>query len=212
MRNTAETAKGNADGMAAGLALAALLHTLRILLPQALPALGGFSPVGAAALFAGAALPRAGASLLTTLAGLLLGDLAILALVYHGDHGFPVYRGWQWVYASLALMTLMGRALNSRRFGWRKAGAVAVAATLTHWVLSNTGVWLTGGLEPGTGRPYPADLPGYARCLINAIPFQLRFLAGTLGFGAAAFALHRFALRHTASAARHPAAGTAQRP
>ena len=180
--------------LATGLALAALLHTLRVALPTALPATAGFSPVGAAALFAGAALPGAGAGLLTTIGGLVLGDLAILALVYRGEHGFPIYAGWAWVYGSLALMALLGRLLSGDKFGWRKAGGLALTGTLTHWLITNTGVWLAAGIDLTTGHPYTRDFSGYAACLAQAIPYELRFLTGTLSFGAAAFALHRLAL------------------
>lgn len=195
MKPTALPTETASRPLATGLALAALLHALRVILPTAIPGLAGFSPVGAAALFAGAVLPRAGAGLLTTLVGMLLGDLAILAFVYHGDHGFPIYAGWYWVYGSLALMTVAGRALQGGKFGWLKAGGLAVAVTAGHWLITNTGVWLGGGLELATGRPYTHDLSGYLSCLANAIPYQLRFLAGTVTFGAAAFALQRLVLR-----------------
>lgn len=185
---------GSASAITA-LALAGVLHALRILMPHAFPGLAGFSPVGAAALFAGAAMPRAAGGLLTTLLGLLLGDLAILAFIYQGRHGFPIYGGWYWVYGSLALATLLGRFLAGHRFGWVKAGSIAVVMTCVHWMLTNTGVWLAGGLELATGRPYPHDVAGYVRCLLNAVPYELRFLAGTLVFGGAAFAAWRLAVR-----------------
>lgn len=178
----------------AALAPAFILHTLRVLMPTAAPGFAGFSPLGAAALLAGATVPRTAGALLTTLLGLLAGDLALLAIVYQGRHGFPIYSGWYWVYGSLALITLMGRLVAGNRFGWLKAGGLAIAATLTHWLLTNTGVWLAGGRELATGLPYPHDLDGYLRCLANAIPYQLRFLAGTVTFGAVGFAAHRLTL------------------
>lgn len=189
------------ESVAAGLLVAALLHTLRVALPGMAPWAAGFSPVGAAALLAGATLPRAGASLLTTLGGLLLGDLVILAAVYHGRHGFPIYAGWPWVYGSLALITLLGRGLAGPRFGRGRALGFAVLATLSHWWITNTGVWLAGGRDLTTGLPYTGDLAGYLSCLAQAIPYQLRFLAGTVVFGSLALALHRLAL-----VARRPAA------
>src|SRR5205807_1664351 len=72
-----------------------------------------FAPIGAMALFGGAALPGAWA-FAVPLAALVLSDAVL---------GF--YQGWIWVYGSFALIVLIGAALRRRRTALRVAGAAS---------------------------------------------------------------------------------------
>ncbi len=59
-----------------------------------------------------------------------------------------------------------------------------LASTLTivliHWIVSDFGVWFKN-------PSYSQDLAGFWLCLERAIPFEIRFLEGTVIYGALLF-------------------------
>ena len=109
-----------------------------------------FAPIGALALFGGAALPGVWA-FAVPLAALVLSDAVL---------GF--YQGWVWVYGSFALIVLIGTALRRRRTALKVAGA-ALASSVVFFAITNFGEWL-GPLYPHTPAGLQADF-------VAAIPF-----------------------------------------
>jgi hypothetical protein len=133
-----------------------------------LPHPWNFSPIGAMALFSGAYLGRRAWAFVAPLAALLLSDVAL---------GF--YRGMEFVYASVALIVLIGWAVGSRRTPLR-VGVGAVAASVSFFVITNFGMWLFSGF-------YPVTPAGLAACYVAAIPFFQNTLAGDLFYAALLF-------------------------
>jgi len=133
-----------------------------------------FAPVGAIALFAGATFENRRAAFFVPLATMFLGDLVI------GLHsGMPV------IYATYALIVILGMALRTRRHSMIAVGGAAIASATIFFVFTNFAVWAGGTL-------YPKTLAGLAACYTAAIPFFDRTLASDLMFSAiffAAFAL-----------------------
>jgi hypothetical protein len=70
---------------------------------------------------------------------------------------------------------LGARWAAARPLGFR-IGAVA-AAPVVFFLISNFGVWLSGGSLPGT-VPYPHTLSGLADCYAAALPFFRGTLIG----------------------------------
>lgn len=140
-----------------GVALAALL--LLAVLGRWLPHPPNFTPLGAIALYLGAYHRGAGA-LLVTLLALLFSDL--LLGFYHPVTMAAVYLG-----------TLVGIPcawlLRRSRAAWRFP-AVVLGASGLFFLVSNSGVWLSGEL-------YPRTAAGYGRCLLAALPFYAPTLA-----------------------------------
>jgi hypothetical protein len=127
-----------------------------------------FTPIGAMALFGGAYLGRRGIAFFAPLAALLISDVAL---------GF--YHGMAFVYASVALIVLIGWWLSARQTPLL-IGAAAVASSVTFFVLTNFGVWLFSGF-------YPLTPAGLAACYVAAIPFFQNTLAGDLFYTALLF-------------------------
>ena len=127
-----------------------------------------FSPIDAMALFSGAYLGRRAIAFVAPLAALLLSDMVL---------GF--YRGMPTVYATVALIVVIGWWLSSRRTPLRIAGA-AIASSVTFFLLTNFGMWLFSGF-------YPLTTAGLAACYVAAIPFFQNTVAGDLFYAALLF-------------------------
>ena len=127
-----------------------------------------FSPIDAMALFSGAYLGRRGIAFVAPLAALLLSDLAL---------GF--YHGMATVYATVALIVVVGWWISSRRTPLR-IGAAAIVGSVLFFVITNFGMWLFSGFYPLTGA-------GLAACYVAAIPFFQNTVAGDLFYAAILF-------------------------
>lgn len=127
-----------------------------------------FTPIGAIALFSGAYLGRRALAFVAPLAALLLSDLVL---------GF--YHGMATVYASTALVAVLGMLALQRRSALRIGGA-AVAGSMLFFILTNLGMWWLSGF-------YPHTWAGLEACYVAAIPFFQNSLAGDLFYAALLF-------------------------
>jgi hypothetical protein len=127
-----------------------------------------FSPIGAIALFGGAYFGRRALAFAAPLGAMLLSDAII---------GF--HTGMPFVYASVALIVLIGWAVRTRMTPLRIAAA-AVLSSILFFAVTNFGVWLKGIY-------YPQTLSGLVDCYVAAIPFFQNTLAGDLVFSALLF-------------------------
>ena len=135
-----------------------------------------FSPIDAIALFSGAYVGRRALAFVAPLAALLLSDLVL---------GF--YHGMATVYATVALIVVIGWWLSSKRTPLR-IGVAALASSVIFFAITNFGMWLFSGF-------YPLTSAGLAACYVAAIPFFQNTAAGdlfyaTLLFGGFALAEH----------------------
>jgi hypothetical protein len=133
-----------------------------------------FSPIDTMALFSGAYLGRRRIAFVAPLAALLLSDLVL---------GF--YAGMTTVYATVALIVVIGWWLSSRRTPLRVAGA-AIASSVTFFVITNFAMWLFSGY-------YPATYAGLVACYTAAIPFFQNTVAGDLFYAVLLFGGFRIA-------------------
>jgi hypothetical protein len=141
------------------------------------------TPVGAAALFAGARLP-ARVALAVPVGMLALSDLVL------GMHSL-----WWATWGACALGVLLGMRLRSRGGAWRVAG-MSVASSVTFFVVTNFAVWAEGLL-------YPRTISGLLDCFVAAIPFFRNSLLGDLLWTGILFGAWALAVRpvHVASPA-----------
>lgn len=154
--------------------------------------LASFSPLGAMALFGGAKFDRAWKASLFPLGTLFLSDFILHQTVFKSYGNGILYRGWYWVYGAFLLMVLVGRAMLKQATVGRFLLAT-LAVVFIHWIVSDIGVWIGSKI-------YAQNISGFIDCLIAAIPFELRFLAGTLVYGAILFG--GFAVMQKNAAAR----------
>lgn len=141
--------------------------------------LANFSPLGAMALFGGAYFDRKWKAFSFPLGMLFLSDLVLHLTVFQNMGPGLLYGGWYWVYGSFALMVVAGRNMLRKRSFTRFLLSVVVCV-LIHWIGTDTGVWIGS-------RLYTQDIPGYLSCLRNAIPFEWRFISGTMVYGLVLF-------------------------
>jgi hypothetical protein len=133
-----------------------------------------FSPIDAMALFSGAYLGRRWGAFVAPLAALLLSDLVL---------GF--YHGMATVYATVALIVMIGWWVSSRRTPLR-IGAAAVVSSVVFFVITNFGMWLFSGF-------YPVTYAGLVACYTAAIPFFQNTVAGDLFYAVLLFGGFRIA-------------------
>jgi hypothetical protein len=167
------------------LALIALCVAARLL-----PHVQNFSPVAAAALFAGATMGRRALAVVGPLAAMLIGDFVL---------GFYHWQVMATVYAALVVPVLIGMA--GRRYGrWPTAIGGALGSALIFFVTTNFAVWAFSGM-------YSLDGAGLMQCFIAGLPFLKYTVAGDLFWSVALFggaALLRRRAERSGPALAHP--------
>ena len=136
-----------------------------------------FSPVAAAALFAGSFFGFR-----------IFGPLALFGLLFLTDAALGFYPGMAWVYLGFGLSYLLGALWVRRDIPLIPYFSCALGSALLFFFLSNWGVWMTELL-------YPKTLEGLIGCYTAGIPFFLRSLSGDLFFASLFFLAHRLCLR-----------------
>ncbi|MFN4259904.1 MAG: DUF6580 family putative transport protein [Gemmataceae bacterium] len=147
-----------------------------------LPHPPNFTPVGALGLFAGARLAGGRAFALPLLV-MAVSDV-LLSLIF----GYPLWHaGLPWVYASILINVGIGRWLRHTESPWL-IGSASLLASAQFFVLTNFGVWATGGL-------YPPTVAGLMTCYTLAIPFFGWTLLGDVCYSAVFFGAHAWLSR-----------------
>jgi hypothetical protein len=144
-----------------------------------------FTPIGAMALFGGAYFSEKWKALLFPLLTLFISDLIIEQVFYHGQYGL-IYDGWYWTYGAFAIMVFLGKWII-KKVSVKNVLLAAVAVSLSHWLITDFGVWLAGGLDITTGLPYTHNLAGLIKCYYLALPFMKNVFLGTVFYGAIMF-------------------------
>lgn len=157
-----------------------LIVGLRVIAPLSpdFKAIANFSGIGAVALFGGAYFKNKITGFLLPVLVLFLSDLG-LVLTMGKDYGF--YQGWYYTYIAFILMVLVGKVMINKVNVQNVLGA-SLAAVFIHWIVADFGVWFGSTF-------YPQTLAGFWACLVAAIPFELNFLYGTLGYSALMFGI-----------------------
>ncbi|SHE86184.1 DUF6580 family putative transport protein [Pedobacter caeni] len=137
--------------------------------------IANFSAVGAIALFGGAYFNNNVKAFAFPLAVLLLSDLFIAKT---SGYGF-FYDGWYWTYIAFILMVVVGKVMLNKVTALTFLTS-SVAAVVVHWIVSDISAMYIPNL-------YPPTVAGYISCLVAAIPFELKFLYGTLVYGSVMF-------------------------
>lgn len=129
------------------------------ILGRAIPHLPNMTPMGAVFLVSGLTIQNPFLSLAIPMISLLLGDVWFAGL----------HTSMVWVYGAFALILILGRALKNHL----SLPVLAMISSLLFFILTNIGVWISGGL-------YPHTLAGLYRCFVMALPFFRNAWAGDL--------------------------------
>lgn len=138
-----------------------------------------FSSIGAVALFGGAYFKDNLKAFAFPLLSLFLSDLILSATIFSKYSSGFLYEGWYWTYIAFALMVLVGRIML-KNVSIVNLLASTLVIVLIHWIVSDIGVWYHN-------PAYTQDIAGFWTCLVKAIPFEIRFLEGTVIYGALLF-------------------------
>ncbi|WP_316737255.1 DUF6580 family putative transport protein [Pedobacter aquatilis] len=138
-----------------------------------------FSSIGAVALFGGAYFKDHLKAFAFPLLSLFLSDFVLSTTIFSKYSTGFLYDGWYVVYFAFALMVLVGRVLlkNVNVVNLLTSTFVIV---LIHWIVTDFPIWFRN-------PAYTQNLAGFWLCLEKAIPFEIRFLEGTIIYGAILF-------------------------
>ena len=151
-------------------------------LTRLIPHYPNFTSVGAIALFAAFTFRKAWLAYFVPLAAVLLSDVALQLVT-----PWPAFGAIKlFVLAAFCLTVAGGRQLKNPSL--LKVGGGAVGSSLVFFIVTNLGVWLTGG-----GFHYPMNLAGLQATFGAGIPFFQWTLAGTLFYSACLFAALKLA-------------------
>lgn len=138
-----------------------------------------FSSIGAVALFGGAYFKDNLKAFAFPLLSLFLSDFILSTTIFSKYSNGFLYEGWYWVYGAFALMVLVGRVLLKNINAITLLSSTLVIVFI-HWIVTDIPVWFKN-------PAYTQDLAGFWLCLEKAIPFEIRFLEGTIIYGAILF-------------------------
>ncbi|GAA3979027.1 hypothetical protein GCM10022246_33900 [Pedobacter ginsengiterrae] len=138
-----------------------------------------FSSIGAVALFGGAYFKDNLKAFAFPLLSLFLSDFVLSTTIFSKYSSGFLYEGWYVVYFAFALMVLVGR-LMLKNITIANLLASTLTIVLIHWIVTDFPIWFRN-------PSYTQDLAGFWLCLERAIPFEVRFLEGTVIYGAILF-------------------------
>ena len=145
----------------------------------------GFAPQVAMALFAGSVVNDKKLSFLLPILSLFISDVIYEVLYRNGLStigGF--YNGQLLNYILFAALTVVGFFVNKDKIIDIALGAIAGATG--YFLLSNFGVWLSGGLDINN-IPYPKTAFGLVDCFAAGVPFYKMSIYSTLFFSTILF-------------------------
>ena len=166
----------------------AFLFVAAGVLLRVIPHPWNFAPVGAIALFGGAHFERRWVAVVLPLATMLAGDAFI------GFHSLMPA-----IYATYALIAVLGMLLRERRTSIAFVGAASLLSSTIFYVTTNFAVW-------AMGTTYAKSAAGLAQCYVAAIPFFGNTIASDLLFTAVFFSLYAWSANvahRLAAAERH---------
>lgn len=158
---------------------------IRILSNAHLTPLSAINPLGAMALFGGAYFSQKWKSFAFPMLCLFLSDVVLMQVFYKSSAQGLLYSGWIWNYISFAAIVVIGQFI--KKVSVRSVVFAALGATVTHWLISDFGVWVSGSTDITTMKPFTRDMAGLIKCYTLAIPYMKSMLVGTLVYGAIFF-------------------------
>ena len=156
-----------------------LVVTIRVISPLLgdFAIIANFTVLGAIALFGASYFKNNVMAFGFLFVTLFISDILLNVVIYKS--GSLLYSGWYWTYIAFFLMILAGKFIMKKVSVTSFLGGT-LAIVFIHWIVSDLGVWLGSAM-------YPQTLAGFWACLVAAIPFEVRFLYGTLLYGAIMF-------------------------
>jgi hypothetical protein len=144
-----------------------------------------FTPIGAMGLFGGAYFTSKWKAILFPLLTLLISDLIINYFIFDGKYGL-MYDGWYIIYGIFVLIVFFGKWML-QTVNLKNLLLAAVIAAMSHWLIADFYVWISGGIDLRTMNPLTRDWAGLFQCYAQGFPFMRNFLIGNLVYGGILF-------------------------
>ncbi|HEY9005015.1 DUF6580 family putative transport protein [Ohtaekwangia sp.] len=141
--------------------------------------LSSFTPLGAMALFGGFYYSDKWKAYLLPLLTLWLTDIILNRFLFFG-YWVLFYQGAAWVYGSFAFMVFIGQQMKT--VSVRNIAIACVAAAVSHWLITDFSVWLSGCTGTSEDIPYTKDFSGLIDCYTMALPSMRNLLIGNIVF------------------------------
>ncbi|MBC7936715.1 MAG: hypothetical protein H7Y86_15295 [Rhizobacter sp.] len=128
-----------------------------------------FTPMGAMGLFGAAYFKDKISPFLFPLLTLFISDVFVSFALFPQYRVGLLYAGWYWTYGAFVLMILAAKFIL-RDVNIKTVVLSILSATLIHWLVTDLGLCIQENKFSGSL---------YLEKLITAIPYELRFMAGT---------------------------------
>lgn len=128
-----------------------------------------FTPVGAMALFGAAYFKDRLSPFVLPLLTLFISDVIVSFTLFSQYRVGLLYSGWYWTYGAFTLMILASKFIL-KEVNLKTTVLAILSATLIHWLVTDLGLCIQENKFSGAM---------YVEKLISAIPYELRFMAGT---------------------------------
>ena len=142
--------------------------------------ISNFSPLGAMALFGGVYFNKQWKAFAFPLFSLFVSDLILHQTVFTKYGSGILYNGWYYVYGAFALMVMVGWLI--KKVSIESVCLATLAVVFIHWIVTDIGVWINN-------PKFPQTFIGYLECLMLAVPFEWKFLTGTVIYSGVLFGL-----------------------
>lgn len=151
-----------------------------------LPHPPNFAPIAAMGLFGATYFSHRWMSVAAPLVALFLSDLFLNNVIYpQYFNGFTLITSW-WIYAAFMMVIALGWVtLRGKKFSMAKTTGIALAASLTFFLVTNFGHWAAFDMYPKT----PA---GLLTCYVAGLPFLKNGILGDLVFSVVLFGVYEY--------------------
>ena len=139
------------------------------------------TPLCAIALFAGAQINFSKLRYFIPILVLLLSDYVLYLKSTSLTEATLFYPGWMWVYGSLLICVFLGSKLI-QAISLIRIFLGAISVSLCHWLISDFGYFLSGGINILTGEPFPFNMVGLIQCILMGFPFFKKTFLATVIF------------------------------
>ncbi|RYY31406.1 MAG: hypothetical protein EOO04_01335 [Chitinophagaceae bacterium] len=128
-----------------------------------------FTPLGAMSLFGAAYFKDKLTPFLFPLLTLFISDVIVSFTLFSDYRVGLLYSGWYWTYSAFILMIIAARVIL-KHVNIRTVVLGILSTTVIHWLVTDLGLCIQENKFSG---------PLYVEKLITAIPYELKFMAGT---------------------------------
>jgi hypothetical protein len=174
-----------------------LFAAVRVLFPNIEKGTGGFTFLGAIAVFGGAMFRNKLVAFALPVAIIFLSDLLINRFGYQSDF---FYKGWQYVYIAFLLMAVASSFIV-RKVTFANIVISSIVTTAIHFVFTSVAYALGGGLNITTNTVMTGTWNDIVTAHVQAIPFEKPLLYSTLLYSAAMFGVFYFVKKQNPSLA-----------